>query len=75
VTSLTTPRALGLPGRRQAAANALGSVRAEGLDPSSAEPDLAAWTRGEIDAGELVTRGLDTASDRFGQPSRPPAAA
>ena len=34
--------------RAQAAADALGSVRAEGLDPGRAEPLLEAWVRGEL---------------------------
>jgi hypothetical protein len=36
-------------------------VRAEGLDPSCAEADLAAWQRGEITDQELVDRGLRVA--------------
>ena len=34
--------------RAQAAADALGSVRAEGLDPGRAEPLLEAWVGGEL---------------------------
>ncbi len=76
VSSLTTPTALSLRERRQAAANARGSVLAERLDPSGAEPIVTAWTRGEeIDAGEMVEQTLAQVARRHGEPSRPPAAA
>lgn len=40
--------------RTAAAANALGSTRAEGLEPSEeALLTLSRWTRGEIDDAEL----------------------
>lgn len=39
--------------RAQAAADALGSVRAEGLDPGRAEPILAAWASGELTDEQL----------------------
>jgi hypothetical protein len=39
--------------REQAAANALASVRAEGLDPRVAEPLLERWARGEISDEQL----------------------
>lgn len=39
--------------RGQAAANALASVRAEGLDPSIAEPLLERWAREEITDAQL----------------------
>jgi broad specificity phosphatase PhoE len=39
--------------RAQAAADALGSVRAEGLDPTRAEPLLEAWARGELTDAQL----------------------
>lgn len=39
--------------RAEAVANALGSVRAEGLDPGRAEPLLAAWARGELTDEQL----------------------
>jgi hypothetical protein len=54
------------PDRRDAAASALGSVRAEGLDPSTAEADLAAWASGDITDQEMVDRGLAAASDLHG---------
>ena len=37
----------------EAVANALRSVRAEGLDPGRAEPQLAAWARGELTDEQL----------------------
>jgi hypothetical protein len=40
--------------RERAAANALASVRAEGLDSSTAEPILEAWARGEIDTDQMI---------------------
>jgi hypothetical protein len=40
-------------GRAEAVANALGSVRAEGLDPGRAEPLLTAWARGELTDQQL----------------------
>jgi hypothetical protein len=39
--------------RKQAAANALASVRAEGLDPGVAEPLLDRWAREEITDAQL----------------------
>jgi hypothetical protein len=39
--------------RAEAAAAALGSVRAEGLDPGRAEPILAPWARGELTHPQL----------------------
>lgn len=39
--------------RGRAAASALGSVLAEGLDPGRAEPLLAAWSRGELTSAQL----------------------
>lgn len=39
--------------RAEAAADALGSVRAEGLDPGRAEPILAAWACGELTHPQL----------------------
>jgi len=63
-----------LDNRRLAAAGAAGSVRAEGLDPSGAEPDLDAWARGEIDTEEMVARGLEAAGRRYGTAGHPAAA-
>ena len=39
--------------RAQAAADAVASVRAEGLDPAEAEVLLAAWSRGDITDAQL----------------------
>ncbi|MGH2890624.1 MAG: antitoxin VbhA family protein [Solirubrobacteraceae bacterium] len=39
--------------RAGAAADALGSVGAEGFDPGQAEPILAAWARGELTDAQL----------------------
>ena len=39
--------------RAQAAADAVASVRAEGLDPAEAEALLAAWSRGDITDEQL----------------------
>ena len=39
--------------RAQAAAAAVASVRAEGLDPAEAEVLLAAWSRGDISDEQL----------------------
>jgi len=44
--------------RAEAAANAVGSVRAEGLDPGRAEPLLAAWARGELTDEQLDVLSL-----------------
>jgi hypothetical protein len=46
--------------RAQAAADAIASVRAEGLDPARAATLLAAWAR-----GELTERGLEEARLRL----------
>jgi hypothetical protein len=50
--------------RAQAAADALGSVRAEGLDPGRAEPLLAAWARGELSDEQLAQARLQLLRDR-----------
>jgi uncharacterized protein YmfQ (DUF2313 family) len=50
--------------RVEAAANAIGSVRAEGLDPGRAEPLLAAWERGELTDEQLEQARLKLLSDR-----------
>ena len=44
--------------RAQSAADALASVRAEGLDPGRAEPLLAAWKRGELSDEQLEQLSL-----------------
>ena len=50
--------------RAQAAADAIGSVRAEGLDPGRAEPLLAAWARGELSDEQLEQARLRLLRDR-----------
>jgi hypothetical protein len=50
--------------RAQAAADAIGSVRAEGLDPGRAEPLLAAWVRGELTDEQLEQARLRLLRDR-----------
>ena len=44
--------------RSQAAADAIASVRAEGLDPGRAEGLLAAWERGEVTDEQLEQLSL-----------------
>jgi hypothetical protein len=50
--------------RARATADALGSVRAEGLDPGRAEPLLAAWARGELTDEQLEQARLELLRDR-----------
>ena len=50
--------------RADAAANAIASVRAEGLDPGRAEPLLAAWARGELTDEQLEQARLKLLNDR-----------
>jgi len=50
--------------RAQAAADAIASVRAEGLDPGRAEALLAAWTRGELTDEQLEEFSLRLLHDR-----------
>jgi hypothetical protein len=75
VRSTSVRSRLTLPERQQAAANARGSVVAEGLDPSAAEVHVDAWTRGEIDCDEMVRRTLADPAARYGEPDRRSAAA
>jgi hypothetical protein len=52
--------------RKRAAAAALGSVRAEGLQPSSAvQKRLQRYTRGEISASQLRRETLKEVRSRF----------
>lgn len=55
--------------RAEAAASALGSVRAEGLDTSMIEPALQAWVAGEVNIDELIEQQLAAAAAEYGQPS------
>src|ERR1700730_2514593 len=50
--------------RADAAANAIASVRAEGLDPGRAEPLLAAWARGELTDEQLEQARLRILRER-----------
>ena len=59
-----TGRAAKLPTRGEAAADAVASVRAEGLDPGRAEPLLAAWARGELTDAQLEQARLKLLNDR-----------
>ncbi|MGH2870604.1 MAG: antitoxin VbhA family protein [Solirubrobacteraceae bacterium] len=72
MVNVSTERSLAQAGRERAAANALASVRAEGLDPSAAEPALAAWARGEIDTDQMIAA---TKSAAIAQLSTPPQTA
>ena len=49
--------------RAQAAADAIASVHAEGLDPARAETLLAAWARRELTEGGLEETRLRLLSD------------
>jgi hypothetical protein len=49
--------------RAEAAADAIASVRAEGLDPGRAEPLLSAWARGELTDEQLEQARLKLLSD------------
>jgi hypothetical protein len=62
VSTPSKPPVLTAAQRERAAANALASVRAEGLDPSTAEPILEAWARGEIDTDQMIA-ATRTAAD------------
>jgi hypothetical protein len=60
----STSRPATPPTRAEAAADAVASVRAEGLDPGRAEPLLAAWARGELTDTELEQARLKVLNDR-----------
>ena len=68
MSSTSQRRRLTLAQRQHAAANARGSVLAEGLDPSDADTHVDAWVRGEIPAAEMVKRTLTDVAERHGQP-------
>ena len=59
-----TGRAAKPPTRGEAAADAVASVRTEGLDPGRAEPLLAAWARGELTDAQLEQARLKLLNDR-----------
>jgi hypothetical protein len=50
--------------RAEATANAIASVRAEGLDPGRAQPLLSAWARGELSDEQLNELSLRLLHDR-----------
>ena len=53
-------------GRKQAAANALGLLRAEGLEPSAEHEALAAqWVSGEIDSEQFERLNLEQVRQRL----------
>ena len=52
-----------------AAASALDSVRAEGLDPSGIEHELSRWVRGEVTITEVIQRELHDAQRVYGPPT------
>lgn len=64
VSKLRTAPAIPAPTRADAAADAVASVRAEGLDPGRAEPLLEAWARGEITDAGLEQARLKLLADR-----------
>jgi hypothetical protein len=55
--------------RKQAAANADGLLRAEGLEMSPEHQALSArWVAGEIDSEELERLGMELVRQRLGSP-------
>jgi hypothetical protein len=52
-----------VPTRAQAAAEAIASVRAEGLDPGRADQLLSAWGRGELTDEQLEQARLQLLGD------------
>lgn len=68
MANVSTERLLTRAQRQRAAVNALASVRAEGLDPSAAEPALAAWARGEIDTDQMIAATQRAATARLSTP-------
>jgi hypothetical protein len=61
-----SPRNVAIESRRQAAADALGLLRAEGLEPSTAHEALAArWVAGEIDDEQFELLNLEQVRKRL----------
>jgi len=57
--------------RKQAAANALASVRAEGLEPSAEHEALAArWVAGDIDNAQFKRLNLEQVRQRLASGGR-----
>lgn len=52
-----------------AAESALGSVRAEGLDPSGIEHELSRWVSGEVTITEVIQRELHDVERVYGPPT------
>lgn len=50
--------------RERAAAEALASVRLEGLDPTAVEPVLAAWSAGEITTDQMIEQAQALAAGK-----------
>jgi hypothetical protein len=50
--------------RERAAADALASVRLEGLDPTALEPVLAAWSAGEITTDQMIEQAQALAAGK-----------
>jgi len=68
----TAPRASrAITDREHAAAAALASVRAEGLDPRDAEPILERWARGELTTDQMIESAKRVAAGepQLGAPS------
>jgi Antitoxin VbhA len=66
VTSNGATRAAVKVTRKQAAANALGLLRAEGLEPSAEHEALAAqWVSGEIDSEQFERLNLEQVRQRL----------
>ena len=57
------------PGRARACMSALGSVEAEGLDPSGIVGGLHAWVLGEVTIDALIAGELEQAAEVYGPPS------
>jgi hypothetical protein len=55
--------------RARAYMSALGSVQAEGLDPSGIIGGLHAWVLGEVTIDALIASELEQAAEIYGPPS------
>ncbi len=56
-------RMLSAAERRREVDSAIASARAEGLDPSAAQPIFDAWATGEIDLDQLVADAQTLAAE------------
>ncbi len=59
--------------RAIAAASALDSVRAEGLDPSGIESALRRWVSGQLTISQVIQQELRGAQRLYGPPSSGPS--